>query len=148
MKVILLADVKNVGKKGEIKEVSDGYGRNYLIKNRLAVMESERSREILERQNAQAKAEEEEKRQQALAVQDKLTKVKVVIPAKLGKDGRLFGSVSAAKIAEALQKQHGITIDKRKFVKYNALTACGLYDLKVELYKGVIGTVRVEVKGE
>ncbi len=148
MRVILLADVKNVGKKGETKEVSDGYGRNYLIKNRLAVMETERSREILERQNAQAKAQEEEKRREALAFQEKLSKVKVVVPAKMGKDGRMFGSISTAKIAEALQKQHGIIVDKRKFIDNHSLTACGLYDLKVELYKGVIGTVRVEVKGD
>ncbi len=146
MKVILLADVKNVGKKGEVKEVADGYGRNYLIKNKLAVESTKRSMEILQRQNDKAAADLENKRQIALKDKVEIEKVKLTFKVKVGSDGRIFGSVSTKNITEELYKRHHISVDKRKFLMdVNHISALGEYDLKIELFKDVIAVLKVEL---
>jgi len=146
MKVILLTDVKNVGKKGDVKEVADGYGRNYLIKNRLAVEASKKSMEILNQQNEKAAEEFQAKKAEALKLKEQIEKLSLVFPVKSGADGRIFGSVSTAKICEQLQSAHHITVDKRKFVDTSNLTTLGHYDVKVELFKDVIATIKVDLK--
>ena len=145
MKVILLKDVKNVGKKDEIVEVSDGYGRNYLLRNKLAVLASEKSMEILSDQKRQQQAFLEEKKQEAIALKEKIEKIVLTFQIKSGKDGKLFGSVSTVKICELMQKQYNIALDKRKFIDKENITSLGTYDLKIELFKDVIATVKVKV---
>ena len=116
MKVILLTDVKNVGKKDEIKEVAAGYARNYLIKNGLAVEATKRALEILQNQKDEVAANRKEKKQQALELKEKLEKLTLTLEVKSGKEGKLFGSINTGKIADELAKQYNITVDKRKFV--------------------------------
>ena len=145
MKVILLKDVKNVGKKDEIVEVSDGYGRNYLLRNKLAVLASEKAMEILSDQKKQQQAFLEEKKQEAIALKEKIEKIVLTFQIKSGKDGKLFGSVSTVKIFELMQKQYNIALDKRKFIDKENITSLGTYDLKIELFKDVIATVKVKV---
>lgn len=145
MKVILLKDVKNVGKKDEIVEVSDGYGRNYLLRNKLAVLASEKALEILSDQKKQQKQFLEEKKQEAIALKEKIEKIVLTFQIKSGKDGKLFGSVSTVKICELMQKQYNIALDKRKFIDKENITSLGTYDLKIELFKDVIATVKVKV---
>ena len=145
MKVILLKDVKNVGKKDEIVEVSDGYGRNYLLRNKLAVLASEKAMEILSDQKKQQQAFLEEKKQEAIALKEKIEKIVLTFQIKSGKDGKLFGSVSTVKICELMQKQYNIALDKRKFIDKENITSLGTYDLKIELFKDVITTVKVKV---
>ena len=145
MKVILLKDVKNVGKKDEIVEVSDGYGRNYLLRNKLAVLASEKAMEILSDQKKQQQAFLEEKKQEAIALKEKIEKIVLTFQIKSGKDGKLFGSVSTVKICELMQKQYNIALDKRKFIDKENITSLGTYDLKIELFKDVIATVNVKV---
>ena len=145
MKVILLKDVKNVGKKDEIVEVSDGYGRNYLLRNKLAVLASEKAMEILSDQKKQQQAFLEEKKQEAIALKEKIEKIVLTFKIKSGKDGKLFGSVSTVKICELMQKQYNIALDKRKFIDKENITSLGTYDLKIELFKDVIATVKVKV---
>ena len=145
MKVILLKDVKNVGKKDEIVEVSDGYGRNYLLRNKLAVLASEKALEILSDQKKQQQAFLEEKKQEAIALKEKIEKIVLTFQIKSGKDGKLFGSVSTVKICELMQKQYNIALDKRKFIDKENITSLGTYDLKIELFKDVIATVKVKV---
>ena len=145
MKVILLKDVKNVGKKDEIVEVSDGYGRNYLLRNKLAVLASEKAMEILSDQKKQQQAFLEEKKQEAIALKEKIEKIVLTFQIKSGKDGKLFGSVSTDKICELMQKQYNIALDKRKFIDKENITSLGTYDLKIELFKDVIATVKVKV---
>lgn len=145
MKVILLTDVKNVGKKGEIKEVADGYGRNYLVKNRFAVEATKKSMEILQNQKDQAALELQQKTQQANQLKERIESVSLLFKVKAGADGRLFGAVSSAKIAEELLKQYDITVDKRKFVDMKNLSHIGKYDVKIDLFKGIIATLKVEV---
>ncbi|MDY3830517.1 MAG: 50S ribosomal protein L9 [Erysipelotrichaceae bacterium] len=145
MKVILLKDVKNVGKKDEIVEVSDGYGRNYLLRNKLAVLASEKAMEILSDQKKQQQQFLEEKKQEAIALKEKIEKIVLTFQIKSGKDGKLFGSVSTVKICELMQKQYNIALDKRKFIDKENITSLGTYDLKIELFKDVIATVKVKV---
>ena len=145
MKVILLKDVKNVRKKDEIVEVSDGYGRNYLLRNKLAVLASEKAMEILSDQKKQQQQFLEEKKQEAIALKEKIEKIVLTFQIKSGKDGKLFGSVSTVKICELMQKQYNIALDKRKFIDKENITSLGTYDLKIELFKDVIATVKVKV---
>lgn len=145
MKVILLTDVKNVGKKDEIKEVADGYGRNYLIKNRLAVAASDKAVDVLHQQQARQKAEYEEKKAEAEELKKQIEKISLTFALKAGKDGKLFGSVSTSKICEELAKKYQINLDKRKFIDNDNITKLGSYKLKVELFKEVIAEVNVNV---
>lgn len=148
MKVILLSDVKKVGKKGEVVEVSDGYGRNFLLNKKLAVVATKKSMEILDEQNLQHDLEEKQKEADAEALKQKLTKITLEFHVKTGEGGRVFGSVSTKQIVEQLYRVHDIKIEKRKFIDTDAITSLGYTDVKVDLYKNkVIGTVRVHVNG-
>lgn len=146
MKVILLNDVKKLGKKGEIKEVSDGYARNFLFTRGLAVAASQTSLDVLNKQNEQKAKEDAENKEKALEVKELLSKKEFVFKVK-AKDGRVFGSVSTKQIEDELKKQ-GIVVDKRKFVDKNPVTTLGYSNVKVELYKDVIGTVKVKLVKE
>ena len=146
MKVILKSDVKKLGKKGEIVEVADGYGRNYLIARGLAVPATEKSREILAEQKKDEAALDEANRQEALRIADEFKDLILEFKVNSGKDGRVFGSVSTKQIAEELNKR-GYKIDKRKILDTAPIGSLGVTKVRVELYKGVVGTVRVNVKG-
>ncbi len=149
MKVILLKDVKNVGKKDEVKEVSDGYARNFLIKRGLAVAYTEGSKHVLNEQLADRQAHEEQLKQEAQAIAKELESTTVDFQLKAGKGGAVFGSVSSKQIASALQEK-GIKVDKRKIQLESSISSLGTTRVKVDLYHGqVIGeiVVRVTEKG-
>ncbi len=146
MKVILLSDVKNVGKKGEVKQVADGYGRNYLVKNGLAVEATKKSMEILTKQKADEAAREAEMKEEAIELKNKLEKMTISFKVKAGSDGRMFGSVSNAKIAETLAKDYQIQVDKRKFVDNGNITELGMHKVRVELFKGVVATLNINIE--
>jgi len=145
MDVILLCDVKKVGKKNQTVTVSDGFANNYLIKNRLAVPVSKKSVEILENQKENARIAEENARKDAENLKTKLADITIELDAKVGENGRLFGSVSTKQIEEELNNKFGIKIDKRKFVDKGNLDSLGFYKLKIELYKGVIGEIKIHI---
>lgn len=145
MKVILLKDVKGVGKKQEIVNVKDGYGANYLIPHGLAVMYSEKSLEILENQKADQAAEVAKNIANAKDVAAKLNDITLEFTANSGTGGRMFGTISSKQIAAELQSKYGIEIDKRKFVNKTTVDAFGYTKLQIELYKGVIGEINVHV---
>lgn len=146
MKVILTQDVKKVGKKGEIVDVADGYGKNFLIKNKLAVLATQHGKEIV----AQNK---EQERLQALENKKKAEDLKVTLEGLVlefylssGKDGKTFGSVSTKNVVEELFKTHGIKVDKRKFINARPIQSLGYTNLQIELYKGVIATIKVHLQ--
>ena len=145
MKVILLKDVKNIGKKDEILNVKDGYAANYLIPNKLAVAYSQKSNEILNQQKADHAASIEKMRQEALAISKKLESITVEFKAKGSGDGRMFGTISTKQIEQELKQVHGIEIDKRKILSKDAVDHFGYSKLQIELFKGVIGTITVHV---
>ena len=143
MKVILKTDVKKVGKKGDIVEVSDGYGRNYLI----AVASTEKSREILAEQKQAEKEEDARRKAEAEEIAKELETKRFTFKVNSGAEGRVFGSVSTKQIVEELHK-NGYKVDKRKILDTAPIVSLGVTKVRVELYKGVIATINCEVKGK
>ncbi|MFB6466483.1 50S ribosomal protein L9 [Cytobacillus sp. Hz8] len=146
MKVIFLKDVKGKGKKGDIKNVADGYAQNFLLKQGLAI---EANSSNISSLNAQKKKEENlaaEELADAKKLKEELEKITVELSAKAGEGGRLFGSITSKQIAEALQKKHGIKIDKRKIELEDAIRALGYTKVPVKLYTEVSATLNVHVK--
>lgn len=152
MKIILLADVKGVGKKGQTVDAKDGFAKNYLIPRKLAVISTDASQKTLAKNNAAEDARQQALKEEAQELAKRLEHINVEFKAKVGSDGRMFGSVSPKQIEEGLKNQWGITIDKRKFIDKYPANAIGYTRLKIELYKGsageVVGTVNVHISEE
>lgn len=145
MKVILLQDVKKVGKKDQTVDVSDGYAINFLFPHHLAVQVTKKSMEVLGSQKQIAKDNEEKAVAEAKELAHKLEGVTVEVAMKSGKDGKLFGTVSLKQIEDEILRQFNLVIDKRKFLDKTSLNSLGFYKLKIELHKGVIGEVNVHI---
>ncbi len=152
MKVILLADVRKLGKKGDTVQVSDGYGSNYLIPRGLAVASTEGSQKSLQKANEKESQRQKELKAEAEIIAKKLENINVEFKAKVGGDGKMFGSISPKQIEEGLKQQWDIQIDKRRFIDKTPANVIGYTRLKIELYKGeagqVIGTVNVHISEE
>ncbi|MEL0537179.1 50S ribosomal protein L9 [Staphylococcus debuckii] len=143
MKVIFTQDVKGKGKKGEVKDVPVGYANNFLFKKNVAVEATPGNLKQLQQQNKRAEQEREQEIEDAKALKKKLEDIEVEVTAKSGEGGKLFGSVSTKQIAQALQKQNDIKIDKRKMDLPNGIHALGYTNVPVKLDKEVDGTIRV-----
>lgn len=146
MKVILLSDVKKVGKKGEIVNVADGYANNFLVAKGLAIVASEKSREILQKEQKEKELSDNQKRKEANELKDALSKIKFTFNVK-SKDGKVFNSISTKQIQEEMEKQ-GILIDKRKIIDNEPIKSLGQTNVRIELYKDVIGTIQIILKEE
>lgn len=145
MKVILVQDVKNLGKKNSLVEVSDGYARNFLIPKGLAVEATPSAiNEMKMKENAE-KARKENELANARKLADKLKGTTVNFATKAGDNGKLFGSITAKDIADMLEKQHKVQIDKRKIVLPDAIKSLGVYDIELKLHSGVSATIKVQV---
>ena len=146
MKVILLQDVKGKGKKGQMLEISDGYARNYLLPRKLAV-EATADAVNTKRMNDKAAAEREAKeRAEALEISKKLREMKLVVTAKGGGAGRLFGSVTNQEIADALKKNSGIALDKRKIVISDPIKSVGTYTVQCKLGYEITAPLTVKIE--
>ena len=146
MKVILLTDVKGKGKKGQMIEVSDGYARNYMLPRKLA-QEATADAVNTMRMNDKATAERQAReRAEAVAVSKQLRELTLVVKAKGGGNGRLFGAVTNTEIAEALKKNAGITIDKRKLVLEENIKNVGTYTVKAKLGYEIVGQFSVKIE--
>ncbi|HCK88020.1 MAG TPA: 50S ribosomal protein L9 [Erysipelotrichaceae bacterium] len=146
MKVILKQDVKKVGKKGEVVEVSDGYARNFLIARGLAVQSTKKSMEILGEQKAEEAALEAKREEEARQTAALLETMTLDFHVKSGAEGRVFGSVSTKQIAEELAKKN-IKIDKKKILDTAPIQSLGTTKVRVELHKNVIGVINVKLIG-
>ncbi len=147
MKVIFKADVKGQGKKGEVKEVSDGYARNYLIPRGLAV---EATKGNLKQLEAEKEKEAERQAQQKAAAEElaaKLNQMVLTIPAKAGEGGRLFGAVTAKRLAEELSSQ-GVKVDRKTIQLSEPIRELGTTQVEIRLYPGVQAILRVQVVKE
>lgn len=148
MKVILLADVKKLGKKDQTIEVSDGYAVNFLFPRKLAVQVTKKSVEVLENQQEERKENEAKAKAEAQELAKRLNEITLPFKVKTGREGKLFGAISLKQVTDELEKQYKISIDKRKFIDKGPLDVLGYWDLKVELHKGVIAKVHVHIEGE
>ena len=145
MKVVFLADVKGQGKKDQIKEVSDGYARNFLLPKKLAAPADAKVMNEIKNKEASKFHKIEVEKAEANALAEKLKTAMVKITAQAGADGRLYGSVTSKDITDALQKQFGIVIDKRKLSLPDPIKAFGVYSIDVKLYTEISGKVNVSV---
>ena len=145
MQVILQQDVKGQGKKGQLVNVSDGYARNFLLPKKLAVIATAENLNTMKQQEKAKKAQMAAEKAEAEATAKKLEGLTVKVVAKAGEGGRLFGAVTGKEIAEALSKQHGVTINKAKLVLDEPIKACGGYKIKAKLGYEITGIVNVMV---
>ena len=145
MRVILCADVKGQGKKDQIVEVSDGYARNFLFPKKLAIPADAKAMNEAKNKESSKQYKIDTDRQNAKDIAEKLKSIKVVFEYAAGPDKKLYGSVTAKDIAEALQKNHGIEIDKRKISLANPIKSFGTFTADVKLYTDVSGKITVEV---
>ncbi|MGL5507188.1 MAG: 50S ribosomal protein L9 [Paraclostridium sp.] len=146
MKVILLKDVKGTGKKGEVKEVSDGYARNYLLAKKLAVVADNTSMKELNEKNKSQEIKAQKEYEAAVELGKKMEELNVVIYSKAGDGGRLFGSITSKEIAEQIKKQHNIEVDKRKISLDEPIRVLGSRVVDIKIHQKVTTKMRVDVK--
>lgn len=148
MKVILKQDIRALGKRGDLKEVADGYACNFLLPKGLAIEATTTNIKVLKDKQESLAQRELREEAEAKELAQKLTGLKVVFHAKTGEQGRLFGSITAKDVTDQIAKISGIEIDKRKLEFDEALKTLGSHQLKVHLFKGVTTEITVQVVAE
>ena len=146
MQVILTKDVKGQGKKGQMVNVSDGYARNYLLPRGLAEVASKSNINVMKGKQESLEYKKKKELEEANAIAEKMKEIKVVLKAKAGDNGKLFGSVTSKDVSEALTNQHHIKLDKKKFVMPDGIKSLGTTVVDVKIYTGVTGKLTVVVE--
>lgn len=145
MEIILLEDVKSLGKKGEIVSVNDGYGRNFILKKKLGIEANSKNLNDLKLQKANEARIVQEKLDEAKKLAEEIAGKHVTLSIKSGEGGRTFGSVSTKEIAEAVKKQLGYDLDKKKMILDEPIKTLGTHIIQLKLHKDVIGKLEVKV---
>ncbi|NLD50508.1 MAG: 50S ribosomal protein L9 [Clostridiaceae bacterium] len=148
MKVILKEDVKSLGKKEELVDVNDGYARNFLIPKGLAVEASSTNLNIMKTKKDAEKSKKDRELAQAKELAEKLGKTTVVLKAKAGDNGKLFGSITNKDVSDVLKKDHKLDIDKKKISMADSMKSLGSYSVEVKLYPGVSAKLTVKIEQE
>lgn len=148
MKVILKEDVKKVGKAGEIVEVSEGYGRNFLLPKGLAAEANAKNLNLAKQKAGAAAHKKAQEADEARLLAAQLEKVEAVLKVRVGEGGKLFGSVTGKDVAEALQKAHGLTLDKRKITISPEVTGPGDYEAVIKLHPEATSRIKVHIVAE
>ena len=145
MKVILKADIKGVGKKDQVINASDGYVRNFLFPKNLAIeANNENMSKLKAQENSKAYKKGQEK-EEAKKIAEKLAGIQLKVLVKAGENGKIFGGVSAKEIADNLEKQHSIKIDKKKIDLKETIKTLGMFTIEIKLYEGVVGKLKIDV---
>ena len=148
MKVILQQDVKKVGSKGDVVEVSEGYGRNFLLPKKLAVEATAANLETAKQKANSAARKKQQAADEARLLAAQLEKVSVKVAVRIGEGGKLFGSVTGKDVADALAKEHGIDVDRRKISLKSEVTGTGEYEAVIKVHPEIQSTIRVLVVAE
>lgn len=148
MKVIFLQDVKGKGKKGEIKNVSDGFAKNFLLPQKMAVEATAANLNAAKGKQESIQYHKDMEEDNAKKLAEKIAQISLNISAKAGENGKLFGSVTSKELSEILKKEHGFDIDKRKFVLPDGIKSEGAYTVDIKLHPGIVAKLKVAVKAQ
>ncbi len=144
MKVILLDNIKGVGKKDEIINASDGYARNFLFPKNLALEANKENLSKLQAKQSSKQFKKDTEKEEALKISEKLRKITLKIEVKAGENGKIFGGITAKEIAEALKSNYQIEVDKKKIMLEENIKTLGTTNVTIKLFEGVMGTVKVQ----
>lgn len=145
MKVILKADIKGVGKKDQVIEASDGYARNFLFPKNLAQEANKENMSKLKAKQDSVKFQKDQEREEAQKLEEKLSKIVLKIKVKAGENGKIFGGVSSKEIAQDLEEQYQIKVDKKKIELKETIKTLGRHTIEIKLFEGIIGELKVDV---
>ena len=148
MKVILLENVKGVGKKDEIINANDGYARNFLFPKNLAIEANSTNLSKLKSKQDSASFKKSEEKKNAKEMKEKLSKIVLKINVKAGENGKIFGGVTAKEISEQLKKQYNYNIDKKKIDIKETIKTIGMFTIDLKLFEGVVGKLKIHIIGE
>ena len=148
MKVILLENVKGVGKKDEIINANDGYARNFLLPKNLAIEANSTNLSKLKSKQDSASFKKSEEKKNAEEMKEKLSKIVLKINVKAGENGKIFGGVTAKEISEQLKKQYNYNIDKKKIDIKETIKTIGMFTIDLKLFEGVVGKLKIHIIGE
>ena len=146
MQVILLHDVKGIGRAGEVVKAKDGYARNYLIPKELAMEATPANLAVLERRRKEIEAQREVDETRAAELKGQIEGKTIHLEAKAGEGGRLFGAITSKDIADALEKEFSLTVDRKKIVLESPIKHAGLTEVEIKLYQGISALCNVDVK--
>ena len=148
MKVILQADIKGVGKKNQVINASDGYARNFLFPKKLAVEANTENMSKLKAKNESIAYQKSQEKEEAQKTAEKMSRILLKIKVKAGENGKIFGGVSSKEIAENLEKQYSIKVDKKKIDLKETIKTLGSTTINIKLYEGVVGKLKIDVISE
>lgn len=146
MKVILLDNIKGVGKKDEVINASDGYARNFLFPKKLAVEANAENMSKLKNKQDSAKHKKDVEKENAEEIAKKLKDITLTIKVKSGENGRIFGGVTSKEISENLKQQYKIEIDKKKIVLNETIKNIGVFNISIKIFEGVVGNLKINVQ--
>ena len=145
MKVILTQDIKGVGKKDEIINANDGYARNFLLPRKMAVEANSQNMSLLQGRKDSANFKKEQEKENALKIQEKLSKITLKVKVKAGENGKIFGSITSKEIATELKNQYSIDVDKKKVLLKDSIKEIGVFNIEIKLYEGIIGKLKINI---
>lgn len=145
MKVILLQDIKGVGKKDQIINANDGYARNYLFPKKLAVEANAGNLGNLKAKQESNQYRKDMQKEEAIKLAEKIKNINLTITVKAGESGKIFGGVTAKEIADNLSRQYKIDIDKKKIILPETIKVLGVFTVDIKLYEGIIGKLKVQI---